>query len=328
MENNPDLLWRTNRGMDFGDWLNAESFERGEDWPDPGAAEVPKEVFATAFLIRSARAVAEMARILDLAEPVARYDDIAAGAADAFAREFVGADGLVEGDSQAGYALALHLDLVPDAMRPAVFRRLLRRIDDYGGHLSTGFHTTPMLMSELVRGGRVDVAYDLLLSRSLPSWGFMIDNGATTMWERWDGWVRGRGFQRPVMNSFSHYAFGAVVEWVWNHVVGIQLVDAGWSRFRLQPRPGGGLTSARGAFASPRGRILSEWRRDGAEFVWEVVVPPNTTAELRIPVVSAETITEGGLPITESPGLSVLGVDGEGATLVAADSGHYRIRAR
>ena len=135
-----------------------------------------------------------------------RYGDLFEQIKAAFNRAFVDADGRIIGDTQAGYALALYFDLLPATRRPAAVQRMVAGIDAYKGHMSTGFHSTYRMMMELTRAGRTDLAYTLALERTFPSWGYSIDNGATTIWERWDGYVKGRGFQDKGMNSFNHYA--------------------------------------------------------------------------------------------------------------------------
>lgn len=280
---NPNLLWENKRHNDYNDWLNADTIIH-EGWPKKGG-EVPKPVFATAFFAHSTELVARMAAVLGREEEAARYRGLAARIREAFNRAYVGADGQIEGDTQAGYALALHFDLLPEALRAKAFERMLARFEPYGGHLSTGIHSTSRLMLELSRRGRGDEAYRLLNLRTFPSWGFMIENGATTIWERWDGFVKGRGFQNAGMNSFNHWALGAVGEWMWRTIVGIEPDDAapGYARFTIRPQPGGELTWARGVYESIRGPIRVEWRITDGRLTLKVGVPPNTTARIVVP---------------------------------------------
>jgi alpha-L-rhamnosidase len=280
---NPKLLWENKRHNDYNDWLNADTIIH-EGWPKKGGA-VPKPVFATAFFAYSTSLVARMAAVLGRSEDAARYGDLALRIREAFNRAYVSPDGAITGDTQAGYALALHFDLLPESLRAKALERMLARFEPYGGHLSTGIHATHRLMLELSRAGRSDEAYRLLNLHTFPSWGFMVDNGATTIWERWDGYVKGRGFQSAGMNSFNHWALGAVGEWMWREILGIQPDDAapGFARFTVRPHPGGGLTWARGVYRSIRGPISVDWRIAGGQLTLKVGVPPNTTATVIVP---------------------------------------------
>jgi hypothetical protein len=169
------------------------------------------------------------------------------------------------------------------------------------------------------------VAYELLNQRTVPSWGFQIDAGATTMWERWDGYVPGRGYQEPTSNSFNHFAFGAVGEWIVRAVAGINPEEdpPAYKQFTLRPRPGGDLTYARAEYDSVRGKIVSGWSLEGKTLNLEVTVPANTTATIYVPAQDPTRITEGGRPASEAEGVTFLGID-EGAAVFALASGHYQ----
>jgi alpha-L-rhamnosidase len=197
----------------------------------------------------------------------------------------VAEDGRIQGDTQAGYALALRFDILPGDMRPLAVERLVEALDRYDGRLSTGIQTTHRMMLELSEADRDDLAYGLLLSRERPSWGYMIDQGATTIWERWDGYVDGRGYQDPGMNSFNHWALGSVGEWLYRCLLGLNPdPDApGWKHFIVRPKPGGGIDWARGSYHSIRGVIEVDWRIDEGELRLDLTVPPNTTATVILP---------------------------------------------
>jgi alpha-L-rhamnosidase len=290
---NPNLLWEKNRHADYNDWLNADTIIQ-EGWPRQGG-EVPKPIFGTAFWAHSTDLVARMAGVLGRAEDAARYGKLFEGIKAAFNRAYVKADGRIESDTQTAYALALHFNLLPEALRPAAARYMVEGSARYGGHLSTGIQGTHRLMLELAREGRTEEAYRYLLLRSFPSWGFMIENGATTIWERWDGYVKGRGFQGPGMNSFNHWAFGAVGEWMWRVILGLNPDDAapGFAHFILRPQPGGGLTSASGTYNSIRGPIRVAWRIENGSLALNVSVPPNTTATVHMPSPGASPVRIG-----------------------------------
>jgi alpha-L-rhamnosidase len=285
------------RASDYNDWVNGD-FVILEGWPTSGAA-IPKPIFATAFWAHSTDLVARMAAVLGKKEDAARYTALHDRIKTAFNAAWVKPDGRIEGDTQAAYALALHFDLLPDAQRGAALKHLLAGIDHYNGHLSTGIHATHRLMLELARAGQTDAAYKLALLREFPSWGFMIENGATTIWERWDGYVKGRGFQNPGMNSMNHWAFGAVGEWMWRGILGISPNDdaPGWAHFTVRPQPGGGLTSASGKYDSIRGPIRVAWNIEAGFITLRVSVPPNTTAAIFVPTSNPSSVTESGKPV-------------------------------
>jgi alpha-L-rhamnosidase len=199
----------------------------------------------------------------------------------------------------------------------------------YNGHISTGFHSTICLMLELSRNGYNDEAYRLLNNRTMPSWGYAIDQGATTIWERWDGYVEGRGFQDPGMNSFSHYALGSVGEWMYRTILGINPdpeVPA-YKRFLIRPRPGGGLTWARGSCRSIHGRIACDWKIDGPRIAVGVTVPANTTATVYVPTADPDSVTESGRPAGQAEGVEFLRAE-EGAAVYRVGSGRYSFGAR
>jgi alpha-L-rhamnosidase len=238
---NPDLIWANARNNDHNDWLNGD-WVKQTGWPDRGGS-VPNATFATAFFAHSTELVAKMAGVLGRAEEAQRYGDLFGRIKDVFQARFVKPDGRIEGDTQGGYALALNFNLLPDDLRSNATQHLLEGIRHYQNHLSTGIQTTHRAMLELTRNDHPDVGWQLLTNRSFPSWLYMIDNGATTIWERWDGYVEGRGFQDAGMNSFNHWALGAVGEWMWRHIAGLNPDEAqpGWKHFTVAPRPGGGV---------------------------------------------------------------------------------------
>jgi alpha-L-rhamnosidase len=325
---NPDLLWTKKRGNDYGDWLSGDTLV-AEGWPKKGA-EVPKEVFATAMFAHSTDLVARMARVLGKDPDAKEYGDLFAQIKVAFNKAYVDGEGRIMGDTQAGYALALYLDLLPEAVRPAAFRRMVAGIDAYKGHMSTGFHSTYRMMMELTRAGRTDLAYTLALERTFPSWGYSIDNGATTIWERWDGYVKGRGFQDKGMNSFNHYAIGAVGEWMYRVVLGINADPAqpGWKRVVIRPRPGGGLTWAKGSYHSIRGKIEVAWRQpSGDAFSLDVTIPPGVTAAVYVPARDAARVSEGSGPASSAAGVTFVRME-DGAAVFDVGSGQYRFAVK
>jgi alpha-L-rhamnosidase len=203
--------------------------------------------------------------------------------------------------TQTAYVLALMFDLLPEDLREPAAAELVADFERRGMHLSTGFVGSPYLPHVLSLNGRLDAAYALLNQKSWPSWLYPVTQGATTIWERWDGWTEENGFQDAGMNSFNHYAYGSIGAWLYNTVAGIE-IDAqkpGYKHIRLQPQPGGGLTSACGKLNTPYGEVISDWRLNGGAFDWNVVVPPNTTATLIPPKRSGTRITLDGVDISD-----------------------------
>jgi alpha-L-rhamnosidase len=325
--NNPDLLWKNKRGNDYGDWLNSDTLVY-EGFPRKGG-QVPKEIFATMMFAYATDLLSRMASVLGKDDAAKKYAALLGDIKAAFNRAYVGEDGRIQGDTQAGYALALHFELLPEKLRPAAFKHMLDGIARYNGHMSTGFHSTYRMMLELTRAGRSDVAYDLINNRTFPSWGYSIENGATTIWERWDGYVKGRGFQDKGMNSFNHYAIGAVGEWMYRVILGINDDDAhpAYEHFILRPRPGGGLKWAKGHYDSIRGRIESSWNVAEGRLKFDVTVPANTTATVYVPARDAAGVTESGRRATEQAGVQFVRME-EGAAVFLVQSGKYSFESR
>lgn len=279
---NPDLRWRHNRMHDYGDWLSI-------------GADTPKELIGTAYFAWDAKLMAEMAEATGRIEEATTYrrlfDDIAAVFRDAY----VHADGTIEGDTQTVYCLALHFGLLGEELRPMAARHLVDRIANKDGHLSTGFVGVSYLCHVLTEHGYPEIAYQLLQNETFPSWKYSILHGATTIWERWDGWTDQTGFQDPDMNSFNHYSLGSVGDWMRRSVAGISQVPGtvGYGRLRIRPRVSNALSFAEGRYDSIRGPIRSRWERRGDRVVLDVDVPANVTAEVWIPAGRSDRITEG-----------------------------------
>lgn len=292
-------LWDT--GFHWGEWL-----EPGFELRDFGAfAAADKSEVATAYLHRSAATLAEVGDLLGVdAGTVARYREIANGARAAWQAEFVRADGSLAAQTQASHVRALAFGLVPDALRPSIAARLVELIDDAGGHLTTGFLSSGMLLPTLADAGYVDAAYALLFQDTEPSWLTMVDRGATTVWEHWNG-IDADGVAH---DSLNHYSKGSVISFLHRHTAGLQPTSPGYRTFRVLPIPGGGLTWARAAHDSPYGRIEISWRVVDGTFRLDVTVPGGTTAEVVLPDGSTRTAGPGTHEWV-SPDLRVLSAD-------------------
>jgi alpha-L-rhamnosidase len=269
LRHNPDLLWKARRGNDYGDWLSV-------------GAHTPREVLATAYWAYDARLMADMADALGRADRAEHYRRLHAGVRAAFNAAYVGEDAYITGDTQTAYALALHMGLLPEQARPRAAQRLVEDIRANGNHLTTGFVGVGLLCPVLSAFGHAGVAHELLRQDTFPSWGYSIRHGATTIWERWDGWTEDHGFQTPAMNSFNHYSLGSIGQWLYEHVAGIRAAAPGYARVLIAPEPGG-LEWARATYRSVRGPITSAWRQDGGTFRLEVGIPPNVTATVVLP---------------------------------------------
>jgi alpha-L-rhamnosidase len=262
-------LWDT--GFHWGEWL-----EPGESgWvPDQGHV-------ATAFLHHSAALVARVGRLLGHDREADRFAELSRHARDAWRTEYVGPDGALVPDTQANHVRALAFGLVDGELRDQVAARLVALIRAADTHLGTGFLATPYLLPVLADTGHLDVAYELLLRDTPPSWLTMVARGATTVWEDWDG-ISADGTPKA---SLNHYSKGAVISFLHTRVAGVQLLDdgPGYRRFRIAPQPGGGLTWAEAIHDSPYGRIESSWRIVDHELLLTATVPAGTTAEIVLP---------------------------------------------
>ena len=330
--NNPNLLWLNDRGDgDHGDWLNGDAVVL--DGYPTGISAVPKDLFGTAFFAHSTGILAKMAKALGRKDEAEKYEKLFQGIRAAFNQEYVAADGRIRGDTQGGYALALHFDLLDAPQRPKAMAHLLEAIGKYRCHVSTGIQTTHRLMLELSRNGQHDEAWRLINLRTIPSWGYMADQGATTIWERWDAYVEGRqgpwgGFQHPDMNSLNHWAMGSVGEWVWSELAGINLDEhqPGYKHFVLRPRPCGDLTWVNASYDSVRGPIVCDWNKDDGQFHLHVEIPVNTTAKVYVPATSAEAVTEGSQPAVAARGVQFLRIEDDMAVF-AVQSGRYNFQS-
>ena len=312
-----DLIW--DGDFHFGDWL-AFATTRA-DYP---GATTGKDFIATAFFAHSTDLVGRIARVLGKTEDAARYDALRDRIKAAFVREFVTPAARVGEGTQTAYVLALQFDLLPPDMRAKAAAHLLRDVRERK-HLTTGFLGTPYLLHVLTRYGFLDEAYMLLEREQYPSWLYPITKGATTIWERWDGIKPDGSFQDAGMNSFNHYAYGAVGDWMYRVMAGLEIDPAapGYRHILIQPRPGGKTTKAGARHDSPYGTVASAWTLDAGRFELTVHVPPNTRATIRLPRSTLTSITEGGQPIESVKDLLARRQDKDDVVLEVG-SGEYR----
>lgn len=313
-EANPDLLWVNKRNNDYGDWLSIQ-------------ADTPKDVLATAYFAYDALLMAKIARVLGREEDAEKYRALFNNIGVAFRAAYIEADGRIKGDTQTGYLLALHMQLLPEDQRATAARYLVEDIQKRGWHLSTGFVGVGYLCPVLTEMGYSDVAYRLLMNDTFPSWGYSIRHGATTIWERWDGWTEDRGFQDPAMNSFNHYSLGSLGQWLYQYVAGIALDEEhpGYRHFLLRPYPGDDITYAQAEFNSINGKIVSHWQQDSDIRDFHVVIPPNTSATVYLPASGRDSVFEGNVPATQAVGVTFVGEEG-GRVIFEVGSGTYNFQ--
>ncbi|MFE7224906.1 family 78 glycoside hydrolase catalytic domain [Nocardioides sp. NPDC057577] len=291
------------------DWLNLD---------DP----TPADVLDTAFVAKSTREFAQMAKAIgkdaDADAYQARFEAIRA----AYQQAFITADGSVKGDSQTAYILTLTNDLEPEDRRDAVYDQFVQTLERRDYHLSTGFLGVDGLLPALTKAGRTDIAYRLLQHEDYPSWGYEIGKGATTIWERWNSINPDGTFNDVGMNSFNHYAYGAVGEWMYRTMAGISAAEPGYRKVRIAPEPGDGVDDVDYSLQTPYGTVKSAWATDDGPMTLDVTVPANTTAEVRIPAANRWAVTESGSPIEDSSDIEFVRED-EGVVVLEVGSGDY-----
>jgi alpha-L-rhamnosidase len=292
-EKNPDGLWKNDAGIPFGDWLSPEG-------------KTDYLLIATAYWAWDVQLMGQMARATGRNDDAQRYWALFVKIRAAFDKQFVRDDGFIAGadnsasefgqinnpgakskggDTQTGYVLALHMNLVPENLRAAAAERLADKIHANHNLLGTGFLGTPYLLEELTKAGYSDLAYTLLLNTQYPSWGYMVTHGATTMWERWNG---DQMRNDPSMNSYNHYAYGAVADWIYGYAAGVDAspLDAGFHTVVLHPVFDARLGHVSFDYDSVYGPIHSDWTVQGATATWHLTLPANTEGWL--PLSAAE----------------------------------------
>jgi alpha-L-rhamnosidase len=293
----------------YGDWLNIK-------------APTPSNVICTAYFAYSTHLTARAAEVLGKTDDAAKWNALFEQIKAAFNQAYVSPDGVIQGDTQCGYVLALAFDLLDADKAAMAATNLARNIAARDGHLSTGFVGTKDLMLALAKIGRNDLALQLIHNDTYPSWGFSIKQGATSIWERWDGWTPDKGFQDPKMNSFAHYSFGAVYQWMVENLGGIRTDGPAYKHIIIAPVFDEKLGHARVTYHSVHGEIESAWERTPAGLKLRVVVPPNTTAKVAIPAASVESITESGKPLAKAVGVTSAKLDGD-RVWIEIGSGEY-----
>lgn len=274
----------------FGDWL---SYSLAND-PAGLSAVTSTAMVAQAFFAASTRIMAQSAAILGKTDDAVYYNKVDSLARAAFLREYVTPGGMVMSDTQTAYVLALHFDLLPENMRAQAADRLVNNIHRYKDHITTGFLGTPYICEVLTDTGHSDIAYKLLLQEDCPGWLYQVLHGATTIWERWDS-IRPDGSIIEGMNSFNHYSFGSIGDWLYRSALGIRETSPGYKTFEIHPHPGGGITFMKGSTCSPYGRISVEWTATSSGDLTglKVEIPKGSSALVHLPDGTFRTLSSG-----------------------------------
>ncbi|WP_319503492.1 glycoside hydrolase family 78 protein [uncultured Draconibacterium sp.] len=280
-----DYLWTGD--THYGDWLAYAT--TNSDYP---GATTEKDLLATAYFYYTTTLTAKIAQLIGKPQDAQKYKQLAANIKEAFNDEFVTPNGRLVSHTQTAYVIALSFGILPDNMVDAAAAYLAGDVEKFK-HLTTGFLGTPILCPTLSAIGRDDLAFMLLNRKNYPSWLYPVTQGATTIWERWDGQKPDGSFQDVGMNSFNHYAYGAIGEWLYNHVAGIKVDEnnPGYKKFFLAPNPGGGLTHVNSTFDSMYGKIVSGWKVSDGQMTYKVEVPVNTSAEVVLPNAKVAEVT-------------------------------------
>jgi len=309
-------LWNT--GEHFGDWL----FYSKADDNDGRSAITDKYLIAQCFYAHSTQLLINAAQILGKKDEVAAYSDLLKKVKTAYLNEYVTPNGRPLSPTQTAYVLALQFDMLPENQREQAAKKLADNIKNYKDHLTTGFLGTPYLCHVLTRFGYNDLAYTLLNQKTYPSWLYPVTMGATTIWERWDGIRPDSSFQAVTMNSFNHYAYGAIGDWMYRVMAGLDADEPGYKSLLIKPHLGGGFTQASATLQTLYGPAASRWQREENTLTMEIEIPANTTATILVPTSDVSSITEGGKPLPSLPEIKITGIE-NGYVVLKTGSGKY-----
>lgn len=318
-------------GFHFGDWLAfAEYMSYKYAAPDYGfaGAHTDKDLIATAYFYYTTGLMQKIASILGKTEDAQKYANIRPKIKAAFQKEFVTETGRLSSNTQTAYILALSFGIMPDEFKDIAAKRLADNVDHFG-HLTTGFLGTPLICQALSENGYPNLAYMLLFNKKYPSWLYPVTMGATTIWERWDGIKPDGSFQDVGMNSFNHYAYGAVGNWLYTQVAGIQLDSnkPGYKHIIIKPLVTDQLSFAKASYLSLYGKIVSYWQQKDDMIQLDVTIPANTTANIYIPAKSKEQVTINNKALTQSKFINITDFK-DGYVKLEVGSGDYRFESQ
>ncbi len=316
-------LWNT--GFHFGDWL----FYRPFDDNDGRSAVTDKYLIAQCFFAYSTQILFNTATVLGKTADAEYYKNLLQKIKTAFVNEYVTPNGNLVSGTQTAYVLALHFDMLPEVLQKNAAEKLVTNIKNYGDHLTTGFLGTPYLCHVLSRFGYTGVAYKLLLQETYPSWLYPVKMGATTIWERWDGIKPDSTFQVPSMNSFNHYSYGAIGDWMYRVMAGLDTDESepGYKHIIIKPHVGGGFKNAAATLQTYYGTASSGWKIITDKILFDVEIPPNTTATIYLPAKATEAITENGTALSAIKDISITGSE-EGYVILKVGSGKYNFEVK
>ena len=291
-------IW--SKGFHFGDWLSFATTS-----PDYPGATTEKDLISTAYLAHSADIVSRAAEVLGKREDAATYRALFEKVRTAFQHEFLTPSGRITSSTQTAYVLALDFGLVPDSLRAKAAAHLADDVKRMG-HLTTGFLGTPALTRMLSDNGYLEEAYALLLRQDYPSWLYEVKQGATTVWERWDGLRPDSSFQDAGMNSLNHYAYGAVGDWLYRTVAGLNddPAEPGHRHVIARPRPGPGFNFAKATLMTPYGVASAGWRIENRRMTVTVRVPPNAHGTVVLPGARLGSVREGATAVQAAAGVT------------------------
>jgi alpha-L-rhamnosidase len=310
----------------YGDWCVPPENPKLIHSEDP-QRKTDTNLLATAYLYYDAVLMADYARLLSRPDDARGFLELAATVKTAFNRAFFNeGTGYYDNGSQTSCVLPLAFGLAPDGQRDRVFEHLVSKIrDETRSHIGTGLIGSQWLMRVLTDNSRADLAYTLATQRTYPSWGYMVESGATTLWELWNG-----NTADPAMNSGNHVMLvGDLAIWLHENLAGIKPDPAqpGFKHILMHPEPVGGQTFVRATHRSPFGLIASEWRKDVHGFHWDITVPLNATATVYLPLLGAIELTENDKPVLRARGVKYLRME-QSRAVFELGSGHYRFESR
>lgn len=321
-----EYLAKTSKGLvrgtgAYGDWLRLSGPQHSD-------------VIGTAYYFYAARLMTDIAQALGKSADAQNYGKLANDIRAVFVKNYIKPDGKIMDDKketgQTFYALAFGLDLVPAEVKSQVASQFVAALKEQDNHLATGFLGTPFVLFALQKAGHPELAYQLVLNKTYPSWLQQVIWGSTTMWERWDGWRPDKGFQDPGMNSFNHYWLGCVSEWLFTQVAGIDTEGPAFQRIVIKPEMTAAnhqLSWVKASYNSIRGKVSSAWRTNNGQSELDITIPGNCRAVVYVPAKAAADVTENGKPVAHAKGVTVLRQEGD-RTVLEVGSGQYRFRSR
>ena len=307
----------------FADWL--------QPYPANGnnKGDTSHSLIGTAFFAHSAKLTAQTAEVLGRTEEQAKYEELYKLVAKAFENEFFDENGKVKGisETQTSYLLALAFDLLSEDKQANAKKHLLEKIADADNHLRTGFLGTPLLSEVLDETGETDLMYKILFNETYPSWFYSINQGATTIWERWNSYSKEEGFNPMRMNSLNHYAYGAIGEWMYERVAGIAPLEVGYKKICIAPQVRQPLTSASASLNTPYGKTSSSWEIKDGQFNLDVIVPPNTTALIVIPADTSQVLDVNGKAFENNKNMKLISTE-KNVFNIEVKPGNYTFKSK